>query len=75
MPPFSRTLEEEGACITSFKLVTGGAFDEAGITALLMAPAKAKRRKGEAPISGTRRRDSTGWWSPGRSGRHRRQIP
>ena len=55
MPPFSRTLEEEGACITSFRLVSGGAFDEAGITDILMSPARVPRRKGEAPISGTRR--------------------
>lgn len=55
MPPFSRTLAEEGACITSFKLVSGGTFDEAGITAILLAPGKAPRRKGEVPISGTRR--------------------
>jgi len=55
MPPFSRTLEEEGACIASFKLVSGGRFDEAGITEILMSPARAPRRKGERPISGTRR--------------------
>ncbi len=55
MPPFSRTLAEEGACITSFKLVSGGTFDEAGITRILMAPATVPRGKGEAPISGTRR--------------------
>jgi 5-oxoprolinase (ATP-hydrolysing) len=39
MPPFSKHLFEEGAAIESFKLVARGAFDEAGITRLLMAPA------------------------------------
>ncbi len=38
MPPKSRRLEEEGAAITSFKLVAGGRFQEAGITERLMAP-------------------------------------
>ena len=39
MPPLSKRLEEEGAAIVSFKLVEGGVFQEAGITALLQAPA------------------------------------
>jgi 5-oxoprolinase (ATP-hydrolysing) len=55
VPPFSRTLAEEGACITSFKLVTGGTFQEAGITEILLAPGKIPRRAGEQPIAGTRR--------------------
>ena len=39
MPPFSKHLYEEGAAVASFKLVKGGLFDEAGITAILQAPA------------------------------------
>ena len=54
MPPFSRTLAEEGACLKSFKLVEQGAFNEEGITELLQAPAKLPRRPGELPIAGTR---------------------
>ena len=38
MPPGSRLLQEEGACITSFKLVENGRFQEEGITELLQAP-------------------------------------
>ena len=55
VPPFSRTLEEEGACITSFKLVEGGRFQEQGITELLLAPGKLKAAHGRPPNSGTRR--------------------
>ena len=55
MPPFSHTLTEEGACITSFKLVEHGRFQEQGITELLLAPGKLPRLPGELPISGTRR--------------------
>ncbi|HEX9843764.1 MAG TPA: hydantoinase B/oxoprolinase family protein, partial [bacterium] len=55
VPPFSRTLAEEGACITSFKLVEGGRFQEAGITEILLAPGKLKPRYGRPPNSGTRR--------------------
>ncbi|HKI97490.1 MAG TPA: hydantoinase B/oxoprolinase family protein [bacterium] len=55
VPPFSRTLVEEGACITSFKLVEGGRFQEEGITELLMAPGKIKALHGRPPNSGTRR--------------------
>jgi 5-oxoprolinase (ATP-hydrolysing) len=54
-PPFSRTLEEEGACITSFKLVENGRFQEEGITDLLLAPGKIPRKPGQPPIAGTRR--------------------
>jgi len=54
MPPFSRTLAEEGACLKSFKLVENGIFNEAGITELLEAPARIPRLPGELPIAGTR---------------------
>ena len=54
MPPFSRTLAEEGACLKSFKLVENGIFNEAGITELLEAPAHIPRLPGELPIAGTR---------------------
>jgi 5-oxoprolinase (ATP-hydrolysing) len=37
MPPFSKTLAEEGVAIQSFKLVAGGKFQEQGITDLLTA--------------------------------------
>eukprot|EP00475_Leptophrys_vorax_P015616 TRINITY_DN21915_c1_g1_i1.p1 TRINITY_DN21915_c1_g1~~TRINITY_DN21915_c1_g1_i1.p1 ORF type:complete len:928 (-),score=223.32 TRINITY_DN21915_c1_g1_i1:60-2681(-) len=36
MPPFSKLLKDEGAAIMSFKLVTNGQFDEAGITKILV---------------------------------------
>ena len=54
MPPFSKQLIEEGACIKSFKLVQKGRFDEKGITELLNAPGKIKRKPGRPAISGTR---------------------
>jgi 5-oxoprolinase (ATP-hydrolysing) len=54
MPPFSRRLEEEGACIKSFKLVENGIFNEPGITEILMAPGKIKRKTGQPPNFGTR---------------------
>ena len=54
MPPNSRRLEEEGACILSFKLVEGGIFQEQGITDLLMAPGRIKTPAGRPAISGTR---------------------
>ena len=38
MPPHSKLLVEEGAAIVSFKIVRGGAFQEADITRLLLAP-------------------------------------
>jgi 5-oxoprolinase (ATP-hydrolysing) len=47
MPPFSKTLQEEGVVIRSFKLVAGGVFQEAGITELLQA-------KSENNLIGTR---------------------
>ncbi len=40
MPPLSKRLAEEGAAIIAFKLVEQGQFQEAGITALLQAPAQ-----------------------------------
>jgi 5-oxoprolinase (ATP-hydrolysing) len=55
MPPNSRRIEEEGACITSFKLVENGTFQEAGITELLLAPGHITPAPGRPPISGTRR--------------------
>ena len=54
MPPFSKQLTEEGACIKSFKLVAKGRFDEEGITERLNAPGKIKRKPGRPVISGTR---------------------
>lgn len=59
MPPFSRALEEEGACITSFKLVENNVFKEMEISRLLLAPGKIKRGPGQAAISGTRRLSDT----------------
>jgi 5-oxoprolinase (ATP-hydrolysing) len=52
MPPNSRRIEEEGACIMSFKLVKGGLFQEQGITRLLRAPGATA--PGRPPIAGTR---------------------
>ncbi|XP_063062907.1 5-oxoprolinase isoform X2 [Engraulis encrasicolus] len=40
MPPHSKSLQEEGAVFTSFKLVTGGIFQEQAVTEALMAPAQ-----------------------------------
>jgi len=54
MPPFSHALNEEGACIKSFKLVKNGVFQEEGITELLNAPGKIARGPNELPSSGTR---------------------
>lgn len=54
MPPFSKILEDEGACFKSFKLVTNGVFQEEGITELLMAPGKIARPSHALPSSGTR---------------------
>ena len=34
MPPFSRSIADEGAAIKAFKLVSGGTFQEEGIAAL-----------------------------------------
>jgi hypothetical protein len=56
MPPFSKTLPQEGARIVSHRLVTkDGGFDEAGIRALLLPPAASRAvAESEAPISGAR---------------------
>ena len=54
MPPGSRSLEEEGACIVSFKLVENGVFQEDGIAELLMAPGRITPGPGRPKISGTR---------------------
>ncbi|XP_036377739.1 5-oxoprolinase [Megalops cyprinoides] len=40
MPPHSTSLQQEGAVFTSFKLVTGGVFQEEEVTAALLAPAQ-----------------------------------
>jgi len=55
VPPFSRTLAEEGACITSFKLVKDGRFQEEGSTELMMAPGRIPPIPGRPVNSGTRR--------------------
>ena len=54
MPPNSRTIEEEGACITTFKLVEDGLFQEEGIAELLLAPGKITPQPGRPAIAGTR---------------------
>eukprot|EP00752_Nemacystus_decipiens_P005177 g4697.t1 len=50
MPPLSKTLEEEGAAIVAFKIVSQGTFDEEGVTQLLRAPGE----RGDPACSGTR---------------------
>uniref|UniRef100_A0A3B3RXI6 5-oxoprolinase, ATP-hydrolysing n=1 Tax=Paramormyrops kingsleyae TaxID=1676925 RepID=A0A3B3RXI6_9TELE len=40
MPPHSTSLQQEGAVFISFKLVTGGIFQEEAVTAALLAPAQ-----------------------------------
>ncbi|KAK1885112.1 5-oxoprolinase [Dissostichus eleginoides] len=40
MPPHSTSLQQEGAVFISFKLVTGGVFQEEAVTEALMAPAQ-----------------------------------
>uniref|UniRef100_A0A3P9MIX4 5-oxoprolinase, ATP-hydrolysing n=1 Tax=Oryzias latipes TaxID=8090 RepID=A0A3P9MIX4_ORYLA len=40
MPPHSNSLQQEGAVFISFKLVTGGVFQEEAVTEALMAPAQ-----------------------------------
>lgn len=40
MPPHSTSLQQEGAVFISFKLVTGGVFQEQAVTEALMAPAQ-----------------------------------
>ncbi len=51
MPPFSKTLEEEGVCILSFKLVENGEFQEQGIVHLLTASSQQSKKY---PVIGTR---------------------
>jgi 5-oxoprolinase (ATP-hydrolysing) len=55
MPPDSRQLAEEGAAITSFKLVENGIFQEEKISELLLAESTVVRGSGKTVISGTRR--------------------
>ncbi|KAL4592674.1 hypothetical protein LXL04_005677 [Taraxacum kok-saghyz] len=52
MPPFSKSIFEEGAAIKAFKLVEKGVFQEAGITKLLQFPSSSES---EFKIPGTRR--------------------
>uniref|UniRef100_A0A1A8MXN4 5-oxoprolinase, ATP-hydrolysing n=3 Tax=Nothobranchius TaxID=28779 RepID=A0A1A8MXN4_9TELE len=40
MPPHSTSLQQEGAVFISFKLVSGGVFQEEAVTEALMAPAQ-----------------------------------
>jgi len=54
MPPNSRTIEEEGACIESFRLVEDGIFQEEGISELMLAPGRLTPQPGRPTISGTR---------------------
>ena len=54
MPPNSKTLEEEGAFIESFKLVKNGEFQEEGIKNILTAPGKRAPVHGRPAISGAR---------------------
>ncbi|MEA3332276.1 MAG: hydantoinase B/oxoprolinase family protein [Pseudomonadota bacterium] len=54
MPPFSRSLEDEGVAIRSFKLVAGEIFQEEGISALLKSPGDLIRGDDEKKVSGTR---------------------
>ncbi|MCH2295035.1 MAG: hydantoinase B/oxoprolinase family protein [SAR324 cluster bacterium] len=54
MPPFSRKLIEEGACIRSFRLVENGIFNEEGISELLLEPGRIERDPGENEMSGAR---------------------
>lgn len=52
MPPFSKSILEEGAAIKAFKLVEKGVFQEEGIIKLLQAPGSDERGN---KIPGTRR--------------------
>eukprot|EP01064_Diplonema_japonicum_P036003 TRINITY_DN7960_c0_g3_i1.p1 TRINITY_DN7960_c0_g3~~TRINITY_DN7960_c0_g3_i1.p1 ORF type:complete len:1253 (+),score=311.12 TRINITY_DN7960_c0_g3_i1:32-3760(+) len=51
IPPFSKRLIEEGAHIKSFKLVSGGVFQEEGITEILMEPGKHEGMSGTRALS------------------------
>lgn len=52
MPPFSKSIHEEGAAIKAFKLVEKGVFQEDGITKLLQFPSS---DESDYKIPGTRR--------------------
>ncbi|KAL8491356.1 hypothetical protein ACS0TY_023114 [Phlomoides rotata] len=52
MPPFSKSIWEEGAAIKAFKLVEKGTFQEDGISRLLLYPSS---DESDHNISGTRR--------------------
>jgi 5-oxoprolinase (ATP-hydrolysing) len=54
MPPNSRYIQEEGACIESFKLVENGVFQEEGIADLLRAPGRIAPLPGRPAIAGAR---------------------
>ncbi|CAD5166640.1 unnamed protein product [Musa acuminata subsp. malaccensis] len=53
MPPFSKSIWEEGAAIKAFKLVEGGIFQEEGIVNLLQTPGWDEKSNNK--ILGTRR--------------------
>eukprot|EP00271_Cylindrocystis_brebissonii_P000778 TRINITY_DN1098_c0_g3_i1.p1 TRINITY_DN1098_c0_g3~~TRINITY_DN1098_c0_g3_i1.p1 ORF type:complete len:1345 (+),score=297.98 TRINITY_DN1098_c0_g3_i1:213-4247(+) len=57
MPPFSKTIFEEGAAIKAFKLVENGEFQDEGIRALLLQQTLAEpdEGKGSALVPGTRK--------------------
>jgi 5-oxoprolinase (ATP-hydrolysing) len=55
MPPDSLAIEEEGACIESFKLVENGRFREEGVRRLLLAPGNITPRPGRPKIAGARK--------------------
>ena len=55
VPPFSQSLAEEGACITSFKLVENGRFQEEGISEILTRESHRENDPDGPPIPGTRR--------------------
>jgi len=55
MPPNSRFLQEEGAAITSFKLVENGRFQETGIIRQLQAPGNLAPLPGRPRNHGTRK--------------------
>lgn len=54
MPPFSKSIYEEGAAIKAFKLVEKGVFQEDGIVKLLQHPCS-DENSGKRSIPGTRR--------------------
>ena len=54
MPPFSKELSEEGACIQSFKLVENGVFQEQGVSELLTTPNAADLHHSGASTCGAR---------------------